>query len=125
MDKYMEQSRVLGKYKIETGEQLLTAKQNLVENISALTDIRKDLRNAQKRADRAGDTKQVESIKAEIATISAQLKVLRREVKALEQVEQRSQQVKENLQELDKQRTIDRLEVKENEHKFGRSRTAR
>ena len=125
MDKYMEQSRVLGKYKIETGQQLLTAKQNLVENISALTDIRKDLRNSQKRADRAGDTKQVEIIKAEIATISTQLKVLRKEVNALEQVEQRSQQVKENLQELDKQRTIDRLEVKENEHKFGRSRTAR
>ncbi len=125
MDKYMEQSRVLGKYKIETGQQLLTTKQNLVENISELTDIRKDLRNSQKRADRAGDAKQVESIKAEITTISAQLKVLRREVKALEQVEQRSQQVIENLQELDKQRTIDRLEVKENEHKFGRSRTAR
>lgn len=125
MDKYMEQSSVLGKYKIETGQQLLTIKKNLVENISALTDIRKDLRNAQKRADRAGDTKQVESIKAEIATISTQLKVLRREVNALEQVEQRSWQVKENLQELDKQRTIDRLEVKANEHKFGRSRTAR
>lgn len=125
MDKYMEQSRVLGKYKIETGQQLLTTKQNLVENISALTEIRKDLRNAQKRAARAGDTKQVESIKAEIATISTQLKVLRREVNALEQVEQRSWQVKENLQELDKQRTIDRQEVKANEHKFGRSRTAR
>ena len=125
MDKYMEQSKVLGKYKIETGQQLLTTKQNLVENISALTEIRKDLRNAQKRATRAGDTKQVESIKAEIATISTQLKVLRREVNALELVEQRSQQVKDNLQELDKQRTIDRLEVKANEHKFGRSRTAR
>ena len=125
MDKFMEQSRVLGEYRIETHPQLLTTKQSLVEKISALTDNRKDLRNQLKRADRAGDTKQVEIIKAEIASISAQLKVLRREVNALEQVEQRSLQVKENLQELDKQRTIDRQEVKANEHKFGRSRTAR
>ena len=125
MDKYMEQSRVLGKYKIETSEKLLTTKQAFVENISVLTDTRKDLRNKLQKATRAGDVKQVEFIKSEISNASEKLNLLRKEVGIFEQIEQRSMQVKENLQILDKQKTMDRQEVKENEYKFRSGRTAR
>ena len=125
MDKYMEQSRVLGKYKIETLEQLLTTKQNFMENIFALTDTRRCLRNNLQNSMRAGDVNQIEFLKNEIAGISGRLSLLRKEVKILEQIEQRSIQVKENLQVLDKQKITDRKEVKENEYKFRSSRTAR
>ena len=125
MNKYMEQSRVLGKYKIETSEQLLTAKQVFVENISELTDMRRDLRNKLQKATRAGDVKQIEFLKSEISNVSEKLNLLRKEVKFFGQIEQRSMQVKENLQVLDKQKTKDRQEVKENEYKFRSGRTAR
>ncbi len=125
MDRYMAQSKVLGKYRINTIDELNSVRNQLKSNINTLTTQRKDLRNLLKKAERKGDENEIEKIKGQIADISLLLKEKRKEVKSLDEVEERSAKVKENLQELEKEKAENRLEVKEYEHKFGRSRTAR
>lgn len=125
MDKFMEQSQVLGKYRVETNEQLSTTKQFLVVKISELIGNRKDLQNQLKKAEKCNDETQIKAVKSAISNISIKLKCIRKDLKSLEQVEQRSHQIKNNLLELEKQKISDRQEVKEYEHKFGCSRTNR
>ena len=93
MDSFMKQSEVLGKYRIETIDQLKDTRTSLTEKIYTYTDIRKDLRNSLRRAERSGDTSKVNEIKEQIAGISAQLKTLRKEIDCLDKVENRSVQV--------------------------------
>ena len=97
MDSIMKQSETLGKYRIETAEQLITVRENLKGKIAQLTDDRNDLRNALRRAERAGNSTDVKNIKEQIADISNQLKALRKEIDCLDKVEQRSGQVAENI----------------------------
>lgn len=97
MDSFMKQSETLGKYRIETIDQLKDTHSSLTEKIYTYTDMRKDLRNSMRRAERSGDTSKVNEIKAQIAGISAQLKTLRKEIDCLDKVENRSVQVAENI----------------------------
>lgn len=97
MDNFMKQSETLGKYRIETIDQLHDTRTSLTEKIYAYTNIRKDLRNSLRRAERSGDTSKVNEIKEQIAGISAQLKILRKEIDCLDKVEERSAQVAENI----------------------------
>ena len=106
MDSFMKQSEVLGKYRIETIDQLKDTRSSLTEKIYTYTDMRKDLRNSLRRAERSGDTSKANEIKKQIAGISAQLKTLRKEIDCLEKVEQRSAQVAENIKAI----TADRAE---------------
>ena len=97
MDSFMKQSEVLGKYRIETIDQLKDTLRSLTEKINTYTDMRKDLRNSLRRAERSGDTSKVNEIKEQIAGISAQLKTLRKEIDCLDKVENRSVQLAENI----------------------------
>lgn len=125
MDKYMEQSKVLGKYKIETIEQLSTAKFFCENTISKLTAERKDLRNQLKKVGKIGDEQKENLIRSEISNKSDQLKIFRKDMNALIEVERCSCKVKENLVKIEKQKIIEKQEVERYEHKFGCSRTTR
>lgn len=106
MDRFMKQSETLGKYRIETINQLTDTKASLIEKISQLTADRNDLRNALRRAQRAGNELQTKEIKQQITDISNQIKALRKEIDCLEKVEHRSAQVAENIKTI----TADRAE---------------
>lgn len=106
MDSFMKQSETLGKYRIETIDQLKDTRSSLTEKINTYTDMRKDLRNSLRRAERSGDTSKVNEIKEQIAGISTQLKTLRKEIGCLDKVEDRSVQVAENIKVI----TADRAE---------------
>ena len=97
MDSFMKQSEVLGKYRIETIDQLRDTRTSLTEKIYTYTDMRRDLRNSQRKAERSGDISKVNKIKEQIAGISAQLNTLRKEIDCLDKVENRSAQVAENI----------------------------
>ena len=58
---------------------------------------RNDLRNALRRAQRAGNEPQAKEIKEQITDISNQIKALRKEIGCLAKVERRSAQVAENI----------------------------
>lgn len=106
MDSFMKQSETLGKYRIETISQLTDTKVLLTEKISQLTADRNDLRNALRRAQRAGNEPETAKFKEQITGISNQIKALRKEIDCLEKVEQRSEQVTENIKAI----TADRAE---------------
>lgn len=97
MDSFMKQSETLGKYRIETIGQLTDTKALLTEKISQLMTDRNDLRNALRRAKRAGNEPETAKFKEQITDISNQIKALRKEIDCLEKVEQRSAQVAENI----------------------------
>ena len=106
MDSFMKQSEVLGKYRIETIDQLKDTRTSLTEKINTYTDIRRDLRNSMRRAERSGNTSKVNEIKAQIAGISAQLKTLRKEIDCLDKVEDRSIQVAENIRAISADKAV-------------------
>ena len=113
MDSFMKQSEVLGKYRIETIDQLKDTRTSLAEKIYTYTDMRKDLRSSLRRAERSGDTSKVNEIKEQIAGISAQLKTLRKEIDCLDKVENRSVQVAENIRAI----SADKAAFEQNKHK--------
>ncbi|MBQ7816690.1 MAG: hypothetical protein IJ339_04985, partial [Oscillospiraceae bacterium] len=106
MDSFMKQSETLGKYRIKTIGQLTDTKALLTEKISQLMVARNDLRNALRRAQRAGNEPETAKFKEQITDISNQIKALRKEIDCLEKVEQRSEQVTENIKAI----TADRAE---------------
>ena len=118
MDSFMKQSETLGKYRIETIGQLTDTKALLTEKISQLTADRNDLRNALRRAKRAGNEPETARIKEQITGISNQIKALRKEIDCLEKVKQRSAQVAENIKAI----TADKAAFEQNKH---RTRTER
>lgn len=113
MDSFMKQSETLGKYRIETIDKLKDTLSSLTEKTNTYTDMRKDLRNNMRRAERSGDTSKVNEIKEQITGISAQLKTLRKEIDCLDKVENRSVQVAENIRAI----SADKAAFEQNKHK--------
>ncbi len=127
LDKLDEQTRFLAENKIETMEELQAFGERTSEESAALTEERKQLRNALKRADRQDDSAAAEQIRAQIAQISAILKRKRKQLSLCEAVLARSQPMEQALEELaEQQHENERREEKTNEHLLGgRGRTGR
>lgn len=125
LDRRIEETRFLGKYRIETAEELAQRKQYADNQIEVLTDQRKDLKNALKRVTRKGDAAEVDATKAQISALTDELKKLRREVKLCDSIAERSGLVKEGLDAIIEQDISARKEKNEHEHSRRRSGTDR
>ena len=125
LDKRIAETRFLGKYKIETADDLAGRKQYADTQIEVLTDQRKDLRNALKRITRKGDAAEIEATKEKISALTDELIKLRKEVKLCDSIAERSGLVKEGLEAIIEQDTSERKEKKQYEHSRRRSGTDR
>ena len=125
LDKRIAETRFLGKYKIETADDLAGRKQYADTQIEVLTDQRKDLRNALKRITRKGDAAEIEATKEKISALTDELIKLRKEVKLCESIAERSGLVKEGLEAIIEQDTSERKEKNQYEHSRRRSGTDR
>ena len=125
LDQRIAETRFLGKYKIETADELAGRKQYAENQIEVLTDQRKDLRNALKRITRKGDAAEIEATKEKISALTDELIKLRKEVKLCDSIAERSGLVKEGLEAIIEQDTSERKEKKQYEHSRRRSGTDR
>lgn len=115
MRSYSNQLLMLTEHKIETKEQLLAFREKATAQIPEVIKLRQDMRNALKRAIRAGDETMISKAKYNIDIYSRQLKKLRREINACDGVLERMESVREKLTRIEdeKFRGKDRLK---NEH---------
>lgn len=122
MRSYSDQLLMLTEHRIENREQLLAYRAEATAQIPEVIKLRQDMRNALKRAIRAGDEAMISKTKYNIDIYTRQLKKLRREIGACDGVLERMDSVREKLTriESEKFRGKDRLN---NEHisRSGRS----
>ena len=122
MRSYSDQLLMLTEHKIETKEQLLAFREKATAQIPEVIKLRQDMRNALKRAIRAGDETMISKTKYNIDIYSRQLKKLRREINACDGVLERMDSVREKLTRIEdeKFRGKDRLKT-EHISRSGRS----
>lgn len=125
LDWIIAQTRFLGANKIETVQDLQTKQKEINVQIEKLTQQRRDLRIALKRAQRQDDPAQVDALKAQIAALSAEVRKHRKEVKLCDDIAQRSRVVKENMEQIIRQQNTQGKESKQHEYDNRRSRTNR
>ena len=125
LDWIIAQTRFLGANKIETAQDLQSKQTEIQAQIEKLTQQRRDLRIALKRAQRQDDPAQVDALKAQIAALSAEVRKHRKEVKLCDDIAQRNGIVLENLKEITRQKNTQGKENKQHEYDQRRSRTSR
>lgn len=125
LDWIIAQTRFLGANKIETAEDLQAKQKEIQVQIEKLTQQRRDLRIALKRALQQDDPAQVDALKAQIATLSAEVRKHRKEVKLCDDIAQRNGIVLENLKEITRQKNTQGKENKQHEYDQRRGRTSR
>ena len=125
LDWIIAQTRFLGANKIETAEDLQAKQKEIQALIETLTQQRRDLRIALKRALRQDDPVQAAALKAQIATLSAEVRKHRKEVKLCDDIAQRNGIVLENLKEITRQKNTQGKENKQHEYDQRRGRTSR
>ena len=115
MRSYSDQLLMLTEHNIKNREQLLAYRAEATAQIPEVIKLRQDMRNALKRAIRAGDEAMISKTKYNIDIYTRQLKKLRREIGACDGVLERMDSVREKLTriESEKFRGKDRLK---NEH---------
>ena len=97
LDRYIAIAKLLIDNKIETFADLQVYREGLQESVAQLTAERQDLRNAQKRAERAEDEPFKQGYEAQIKRLSASLQKVRKEVKLCNEIEASSTRVSEKL----------------------------
>ena len=122
MRSYSDQLLMLTEHKIETKEQLLAFREKATAQIPEVIKLRQDMRNALKRAIRAGDETMISKTKYNIDIYSRQLKKLRREINACDGVLERMDSVREKLTRIEDEKFRGKDRIK-NEHisRSGRS----
>lgn len=115
MERYIAQTRLLGREGIDTGQQLEAYQNSLEGKMEQLTQQRRELRNRLKAATRAGNGEAIDRLKAQIADLSAQIAVARKEIGLCSKIRERSEQVARNLADINKQ-----LEEGERTHEYSR-----
>ena len=105
MDSLIAQTALLGRENIDTMEELLQFRTKTESQISELTELREELRNAKRRADRSGDTVGSETMKARITELTSKLKQMRKEVALCRMIEERSEGVREQLEQFKQEET--------------------
>ena len=122
LESYKVQFRIAAENRLETDVDLLNFKVKVMEKQAELTDTRKNLRNALKRAERSGDIKVANDIRFQIETATRQLADCRAELKAVDAIAERSGIMKEKLQLIAEEKFRGK-EVEKDEHirRSGRS----
>lgn len=125
LDQRIAETRLLGKYGIETAQELTRRKQMIENQIQLLTNRRREQRNTFKRLSRMGEAEQAAAVKKSISALSGELKKLRREVILCDSIYERSRLVKEGLDALKEQEISERKEQTQHEPSRRRSGTDR
>lgn len=103
MERYIAQTRLLGREGIDTGQQLEAYQNSLEGKVEQMTQQRRELRNRLKAATRAGNGEAIDRLKSQIADLSAQIAVARKEIGLCSEIRERSEQVARNLTDINQQ----------------------
>ena len=103
MERYIAQTRLLGREGIDTGQQLEAYQNSLEDRMEQLTQQRRELRNRLKAATRTGNGEAIDRLKPQIADLSAQIAVARKEIGLCSEIRERSKQVERNLIDINNQ----------------------
>lgn len=95
-----EQTQFLGKYGIETHEDLARYRSDATEELAALTAERNELRNKLKRVIRAGNEDEVLAVKLQIKAITERMTKIKGTFKICDSVEERAMRLHEELETL-------------------------
>ncbi len=122
MRSYSDQLLMLTEHKIENREQLLAYRAEATAQIPEVIKLRQDMKNALKRAIRAGDEAMISKTKYNIDIYTRQLKKLRREIGACDGVLERMDSVREKLTRIESEKFRGKEKIR-NEHisRSGRS----
>jgi hypothetical protein len=104
MRSYSDQLLMLTEHKIENREQLLAYRAEATAQIPEVIKLRQDMKNALKRAIRAGDEAMISKTKYNIDIYTRQLKKLRREIGACDGVLERMDSVREKLTRIESEK---------------------
>ena len=119
LDTFTEQVRYMGKYHIETLEDLYADRKALETELAALTEQRRKLQNKIRRATPEAKI----TLREEKADVTAQITELRKRLKLNEGIEERSVQMKEKTDLLYANEY--RAQEEQQRKKYGRERDAR
>ena len=122
MRDYSDKTRLLTEHNISTQAELYAYKVNTEEKMKELINKRTELRNAYKRASRAGNTKECSALSSQIAVCSQDISVLRKELKMCNSIVEEVEQLREKLRRIQAEKFKGKEETK-NEHirRSGRS----
>ena len=121
------QTRFLGEHGIDTLEDLHTFQTEAQDSLQSLEKQRKALRNARRRAVRAGDPEETERISEKIAETTSEMTRIRKDLKLCDGIEERSAPMAEELRKLSEEQ-IEKNGKEEQSHEQlfrGRGRTGR
>ena len=125
LDRYIAETRFLGAYKIDTVSQLASVKLEAEAKLESLYDLRREIRNAQKRAIRTGNPDEIADVKVQLDSVASEIRKYRKEVKLCDSIADRSDQVQLNMAEINRQRITQRKENERYEPSWRRSGTDR
>lgn len=100
MRDYSDKTRLLTEHKIGTQAELYAYKENTEEKMKEEYSKRTELRNAYKRASRAGDVTECSRLSSQIAICSQNISVLRNELKMCNSVVDEVEQLRERLRRI-------------------------
>ena len=111
-------------HNLKTGQDVINYKTEAMRQIDENRKLRQEMRNALKRAERAGDTIEAGKARYNIEVYSRRLSQLRREVTTCDEVLERSRHVRDNLTRIE-QGKFRGKERRKNEHISGRGGSSR
>lgn len=123
LDQLDEQTRLLGKNRIETLDDLNDFRDGVKTEMEALIQTRKDLRGQLKTATGSGNEPEADGLRLQIAEVNAKLKELRHSLKVADRIEERAAHLDEMKQQLTGTQDLEKPEQKEPEAKDARSGT--
>lgn len=100
MRDYSDKTRLLTEHKIGTQAELYAYKENTEEKMKEEYSKRTELRNAYKRASRAGDVTECSRLSSQIAICSQNISVLRNELKMCNSVVDEVEQLRDKLRRI-------------------------
>ena len=120
---YEDSLDLLVDHNLKTGQDVINYKAEAMKQIDENIKLRKEMRNALRRAERAGDLVEADKARFNIGVYSMRLSKLRREVTTCDEVLERSSHVRDNLTIIEQGKFKGKGGV-ENEHISGRSRSS-
>ena len=94
---YEDSLDLLVDHNLKTGQDVINYKAEAMKQIDEYMRLRNDMRNALKRAERAGDLVEADKARYNIGAYSRELSKLRREITTCDEVLERSRHVSDNL----------------------------
>ena len=122
MRDYSDKTQLLTEHNISSAEELYAYKVNTEKRMKDLMKKRTELRNAYKRASRAGNAKECSVLSSQIAVCSQNISVLRKELKMCNSIVDEVEQLREKLKRIQAEKFKGKEETR-NEHirRSGRS----